>query len=96
MYRNVLDWFQATFTKVVWNSHTTSYLDGPIRASRSWVASDFEGNSLEGRQASEFIRGRFQGRYGAPLTGDSSIVRAAATAEAAANAAQDGVQACVL
>ena len=49
LYRNVLDWVQATFTKVVWKSHTTSYLDSPIRTSRSWVASDFEGNSLEGR-----------------------------------------------
>ena len=55
------------------------------------MASDFEGNSLEGRQASEFIRGRFTGRYGAPLTGDTYIARAATTAEAAANAVQDGV-----
>ena len=69
LYGNVLDWVQATFTKVVWKSHTTSYLDGPIRTSRSWVASDFGGNSLEGRQASKFIRGRFPGRYGAPSLG---------------------------
>ena len=93
MYGNVLDWVQVTFTKVVWKSHNTSYLDGPIRTSRSWVALDFEGNSLEVRQASEFIRGRFPGRYGAPLTGDTSTVRATTTAEAAAKAAQDSVQA---
>ena len=60
------------------------------------MASDFEGTSLEGQQASKFIRGRFPGRYGVPLTGDASIARAATTAEAAANAAQDGVQARVL
>ena len=96
LYGNVLDWVQATFTKVVWKSHTTSYLDGPIRKSWSWVVSDFEGDSLEGQQASEFIRGRLPGRYGAPLTGYTSIARAATTAEAASNAAQEGVQACVL
>ena len=81
---------------MVWKSHTTSYLDGAIRTSRSWVVSDFEGNSLEGWQASEFIRGRFPGRYSAPLTGDTSNARAATTAEASPNAAQDGVQARVL
>ena len=81
---------------MVWKSHTTSYLDSSIRKSRSWVASDFEGNSLECRQASEFIRGSFEGRYGAPLTGDTYNAPAATTAEAAANAAQDGVQARVL
>ena len=81
---------------VVWKSHTTSYLDGPIRKSRSWVALNFAGNSLEGRQASEFIRGRFPGRYGAPLTGDTSNAPATTTAEAATNAAQDRVQARVL
>ena len=96
LYGNVLNWVQATFTKVVWKSHTTLYLDGPIRTSWSWVALDFEGNSLEGRQASEFIRGRFPGRYGAPLTGDTSNAPATTTAEAATNAAQDGVQARVL
>ena len=96
LYGNILDWFQATFTKVVWKSHTTPYLDGPIRTSWSWVASDFEGKYLEGRQYSEFIRGRSPGRYGASLTGDTSNTCAVTTAEAAANAAQDGVQACVL
>ena len=50
LYGNVLDWVQATFTKVVWKSHTTSYLDSHIRTSWSWVASDFEGKYLEGRQ----------------------------------------------
>ena len=89
LYSNVLDWVQATFTKVVWKSHTTSYLDGPIQISRSWVASDFEGNSLEVRQASEFIRGRFPGRYGAPISRDISIACAATTVEAAANVAHD-------
>ena len=49
LYVNVIDWVQATFTKVVWKSHTTLYLGGLIQTSRSWVASDFEGNSLEGR-----------------------------------------------
>ena len=96
LYGNVLAWVQATFTKVVWKSHTTSYLDGHIRTSRSWVASDFEGNSLEVQQALEFIRGSFPCCYGAPFTGDTSIARSATTAEAAANAAQDGVQSCVL
>ena len=67
-----------------------------IQTSWSWVASDFEGNFLEGRQASEFIRGRFLGCYGAPLTGDTSIASAVTTTEAATNAAQDGVQARVL
>ena len=57
---------------------------------------DFEGNSLEGRQASEFIRGRFPGRYGASLNGYTSIARAGTTTEAAADADQDGVQARVL
>ena len=73
---------------MVWKSHTTLYLDGTIWTSRSWVVSDFEGNSLEGRQASEFIRGRFPGRYGAPLTVDTCIARAANASEDAANAAQ--------
>ena len=93
LYVNILDWVQATFPKVIWKSHTTSYIDGPIRKIRSWLTSDFEGNSLEGRQASKFIRGSFTGRYGAPLTGDNSTARAATTTKAAANAAQDGVQA---
>ena len=78
---------------MVWKSHTTSYLDSLIRTSWSWVASDFEGNSLEGRQASNFTRWRFPGRCGALLTGDTSTAHANTTAEAAANAAQDGVQA---
>ena len=81
---------------MVWKSHTTSYLDSTIRTSWSWVASDFEGNSLEGRQSSKFIRGRFPGRYGAPLTGETSTARAATTAEASANAAQYAVQAQVM
>ena len=72
MYVNVLNWVQAYFTKVVWKNHTTSYLEVTIQTSWSWVASDVRGNSLEGRQASEFIRGRFPGRYGAPLTGDTT------------------------
>ena len=80
LYGNVLNWVQATFTKGVWKSHTTSYLDGPIRTSWSYVASDFEGNSLEGCQASKFIRARFPGHYGAPLTGDTSTARAATSA----------------
>ena len=96
LYGNILDWVQATFTKVVWKSHTTLYLDGPIRISWSWVVLDFQGDSLEGLQASEFIRGRFPGRYGVPLTGDTSIARAPTTLEAAANADQDGVQSHVL
>ena len=81
---------------MVWTNHTTSHLDGLIRTSWSWVASDFKGNSLEVRQASEFIRRRFPGRYGSPLTGDTYNARSAKTAEAAANAAQDRVQARVL
>ena len=81
---------------MVWKNHTTSYLEVTIRTSWSWVASDFRGNSLEGRQASEFIRGRFPGRYGAPLTGDTTTASAATTAEAAVNAAQGGVQDRVL
>ena len=81
---------------MVWKSHTTSYLGGPIRTSWSWVALEFEGKYMEGRQTTEFIRGRFPGRYGAPLTGDTSNARAATTAEAAANEAQDGVQAHVM
>ena len=60
------------------------------------MASDFEGNSLEGRQALEFTIGSFPGRYVPPLTRNTSIARAATTAEAAAYAAQDGVQARVL
>ena len=60
------------------------------------MALDFEGDSLEGRQASEFIGVRFPGRYVAPLTGNTSIARASTTAEAATNAAQDGVQSRVL
>ena len=60
------------------------------------MASDFEENSLEGRQASKSIKGRFPGRYCAPLTGDTSTARATTTAEAAVNAAQYGVQARVL
>ena len=68
VYTNVLDWAQASFTNVVWKNHPTlSYLEVPIQTSRSWVPSDFEVNSLDGRQASEFIRGRFPGHYGAPL-----------------------------
>ena len=53
------------------------------------MALDSEGNSLEDQQASEFIRGRFPGRYSAPLTGETSNARDATTAEAAVNAAQD-------
>ena len=30
MYGNFIDCVKANFTKVVWKSHTTSYLDGPI------------------------------------------------------------------
>ena len=60
------------------------------------MASDFEDNSLEGRQASDFIRGRFPGRYYAPIAGDTTTARAAATTEAAAHAAHDGVQDQVL
>ena len=48
LYGNILYWVQANFTKVVWKSHTTSYLEGPIWTSQSWVVSDFEGKSLEG------------------------------------------------
>ena len=56
VYANVVDWVQASFTKVVWKNHPTlSYLEGPIRTSRYWLPSDFEINSLEGCQASEFI-----------------------------------------
>ena len=70
MYVNVFDWVQATFTKVVWKNHPTlSYIEGPIWTSRFWVASDFEVNSIEVRQASNFIQGRFPGRYGASYTG---------------------------
>ena len=60
------------------------------------MASNFEGNSLEGRKSSEIIRGRFPGRYVAPLTRDTSIARAATTADAAANVDQYRVQARVL
>ena len=35
VYVNVLDWVQATFTKLVWKNHPTlSYLRVPIRNSR--------------------------------------------------------------
>ena len=55
-YTNFLDWVQASFTKVVWRNHPSlSFLEVPIRTSRSWMASDFEVNLLEGRQAAEFI-----------------------------------------
>ena len=56
VYDNVLDWFQGSFTKVVWKNHLTlSYLEGPIRTSWYWVPSYFEVNSLEGIQSSKFI-----------------------------------------
>ena len=97
VYANVLNWVQANFIKVVWKKHPTlSYLGGPIWTSQSWVPSDFEANSLEGRQASEFIRGQFPGRYGAPHTGDTTSSRVATTVEAATHAAHDGVQVRVL
>ena len=67
-YENVLDWVQVSFTKVVWRNHPPlPFLEGPIRTSWSWGASDFKENSHEGRKATESIRGRFLGRYGAPL-----------------------------
>ena len=69
LYGNFLNWFQATFIKVVWKSHTTSYLDGPIRKSRSWMASDFEGKSMEVRQASYFSEGAFQATMASPSLG---------------------------
>ena len=60
------------------------------------MPSDFKVNSLEGRQASEFIRGRFLGRYGAPLApGYTTSARVAPTAEASAHAARESVQARV-
>ena len=53
VYANVLNWVQDTFTKVSWKNHPTlSYLKGPIQTSRSWVASDFEVNSLDSPQVS--------------------------------------------
>ena len=56
VYANIRDWVQFSFTKVVWkNPFTLSYLEGLIRTSHSWVPSEFEVNSLEGRQASELI-----------------------------------------
>ena len=67
-YENVLEWVQVLFTKVVWRNHPSlSFLDGPIRTSWSWGASDFKANSHKGRQAEEYIQGRFLGRYDAPL-----------------------------
>ena len=97
VYVNVLDWVQANFTKVLRkNQPTLSYLKGPIRNSRSWVLSEFEVNSLKGRQASDFIRGRFQGRYSTPHNGDTTNSRAATTVEATAHAARDRVQVRVL
>ena len=97
-YANVLDWVQASFNKVFRkNPPTLSYLEGPIWTSWSWVPSYFEVNSLEGRQESEFIRGRLPGCYGAPLApGDTTSARAAPTSEASTHAARDGAHAQVL
>ena len=47
-YENVLDWVQDLFTKMVWRNQTSLYfLEGLIRNSRSWGASDFGENSHE-------------------------------------------------
>ena len=74
-----------------------SFLEGPIRTSRSWGASDFKANSKEGQQAAEFIWGRLLGRYGAPLAPvDTTSARVDPTTEAAAHAALNGVDAQVL
>ena len=51
---------------------------------------------MEGLQASKLIRGRFPGRYGAPLTRDTTTTRAVTTAGSAANADHEGVQDRVL
>ena len=67
-YGNVLDWVHASFTKVVWKNHPSlSFIEVLIRTSWSWKASNFAANSPEDQQVLEFIRGRFLGRYGAPL-----------------------------
>ena len=40
VYRNVLDWFQDSFTKVFWKKHPTlSFWEGLIRTGWSWEAS---------------------------------------------------------
>ena len=55
-YKNVLEWVQSSFTKVVWRNHPSlSFLEVPIRTSRYWETSDFESNSQEGQQEAEFI-----------------------------------------
>ena len=73
------------------------FLEGPIRTSWSWGASDFEANLQEGQQAAEFIQGRFPGRYGAPLTPANTMSACVApTAKAASHAARNGVEARVL
>ena len=55
-YENILDWVQSSFTKVVWKNHPYLYfLEGPIRTSLYWGASNFDTNSQEGQQAAEFI-----------------------------------------
>ena len=97
-YAKVLDWVQASFTKVVWkNQPTLSYVEVTIRTSRSWVPSNFEVYSLEMCQAPEFIRGRFTVRYGDPLTpGDTIGSHVTPTDGDAAHAARDGVQVQVL
>ena len=85
MYRNVLNWFQASFTKVVWkNNPTLSFWEVPIRTSWSWESSNLAANFAEGRQVTEFIQGQFLGRYGAPLAlTDTTSARVVSTDEAA-------------
>ena len=97
-YENVLDWVQASFTKLVWRNYPSlSFREGPIRTSRSWGASDFEANLQDGRQAAEFIRGRFPSRYGAPLAPvDTTSARVTPMAKASIHAARDGVEAQTL
>ena len=93
MYRNYLDWFQISFTKVVWKKHPSlSFWYVPIQTSWSWKAPNFAANLLEGRQAAEFIQDHLPGRYDVPLSPvETTSSRVSSMAEAAAHTACDGV-----
>ena len=97
-YGNVLNWLQASFNNVVWKKHSSLFFqEGPIRTSPLWKASNFAANSLEGRQAAEFIQGWFLGRYGAPFApADTTSARVAPMAKAASHVARNGVGARVV